>query len=119
MDRLRIEDGTIRYHDERSGSRQEIRQLEVLADGLNLTGEPFRVEGRGELLLKGEHHGLRLDSDVSIGTDELGLADTTIALAAAGGRTIEFHAGAGTFRYADGAAALDQVTVSSGSLRGT
>jgi hypothetical protein len=119
MDRVRIEDATIRYRDERSATQQELRRLDLLADGLNLQGQPFRIEGRGELLLDGAPHELRLDSGLNLGSEELALIDTTIAITPAGGRAIELHAGAGTWRYADSAAALTEVSLSSGSLRGT
>lgn len=119
MDRVRIEEALIRYRDERSATQQELQLLELVADGLNLSGQPFGITGRGELLMDGERHGFHLDSGLTVGREELGLTEATIGLTIGSDRSIELRASAGSFRYADGAAALDPLTLSSGSLRGS
>ena len=96
IDRVRIADGTLVFSDERTGTRHELRELDITSDDVNMTGDPFRLEGSARLLGDngkrdiGITLGTQVDADLDTGL--VTLANSRLTLRPAAGPAIELAA---------------------------
>lgn len=96
IDRVRIDDGTLLFSDERTGTHHELRELDITSDDVNMTGDPFRLEGSARLLIDngkreiGIALGAQVDADLDTGL--VTLANSKLRLTPAAGPAIELAA---------------------------
>ena len=96
IDRVRIADGTLIFSDERTGAHHELRELDITSDDVNMTGDPFRLEGSARLLGDNGKHdigialGAQVDADLDTGL--VRLANSRLTLRPAAGPSIELAA---------------------------
>ncbi len=96
IDRVRIADGTLIFSDERTGTHHELRELDITSDDVNMTGDPFRLEGSARLLGDNGKHdigialGAQVDADLDTGL--VRLANSRLTLRPAAGPAIELAA---------------------------
>ena len=50
IDQVRIQDGTLVFTDEQVGTHYELRDINIRSDDVNMSGEPFKVEGDARFL---------------------------------------------------------------------
>jgi AsmA protein len=82
--RIDVEDSTLVFEDTRSGTRQEITGLSLRGEGINLAGDPFRLEAAALLRMDSGKQELRVQLGSGISADleagSIALTDATLTL---------------------------------------
>jgi len=120
VERVRIEDGTLIFEDLETGTRQEISGLSLRGEGINLAGDPFRLDGEALLRAGTEQKVLRVQLgtqiDADLGSGSITLADTSLTLSPSDAPPLQMQLPAAQIDLEARQAALPSLTLSSTGL---
>ncbi len=96
IDRVRIQDGTLVFTDEQAGTHHELSDINIRSDDVNMSGDPFKLEGDARLLADNGRPDIRITlgtrADVNLETGQLLLENSKLTLMPAAGPEIELAA---------------------------
>ena len=96
IDRVRIEDGTLVFTDVQAGTHHELRDINIRSDDVNMSGDPFKLEGRARLLTDNGGRDIRIALgtrvDANLATGQIMLENSKLTLTPADGPEIQLAA---------------------------